>query len=296
MVYYNDNDPFVCLWLRELMKDGRIPEGKVDEKSIKEIQSDDLTGFKQCHFFAGIGGWAYALKLAGWPTDAPVWTGSCPCQPLSGAGKRRGEKDERHLWPVWFSLIEKCRPPIIFGEQVASNDGREWLSGVRTDLESLGYAVGGADLCAAGEGAPQIRQRLYWVAISAIWGLQGTLSRDYAGNRKTKIPRGSQADRAKGSSRDYAGGVVFPDDPGSQPGDKTAKATGYGDSSLSTSFWSNSLLIPCADGKQRRIPVEPEIFPLAHGIPNRVGLLRGAGNSICPEVAAKFIRAVMEIV
>src|SRR5690606_40978082 len=61
-------------------------------------------------------------------------------------------------------IFDQCRPPIIFGEQVASKDGRLWLTGVRSDLEALGYAVGAADLCAAGVGAPHIRQRLYWLA------------------------------------------------------------------------------------------------------------------------------------
>lgn len=59
-------------------------------------------------------------------------------------------------------------------------------------------------------------------------------------------------------------------------------------------FWSDSILIPCADGKQRRIPIEPAFFPLAPGLPGRVGLLKGAGNSIVPQVAAEFVAAFME--
>src|SRR5690606_9334954 len=90
--------------------------------------------------------------------------GSCPCQPFSSAGKRQGERDKRHLWPEFYRLIKECNPPVVFGEQVASPLGRKWLAGVRADLEALGYAVGAADLCAAGVNAPHIRQRLYWVA------------------------------------------------------------------------------------------------------------------------------------
>lgn len=180
MNYYNDNDQFICSWLRELIKDGLIPEGEVDDRSITEIEAKDLRGFVQCHFFAGIAGWPRALDLAGWPSDSPVWSGSCPCQPLSCAGKRKGHADDRHLWPAWFRLIAECRPAVVFGEQVASKDGREWLCGVRADLESLEYAVGAADLCAAGIGAPHIRQRLFWVAVSE----NGRCSRDIAPSRE----------------------------------------------------------------------------------------------------------------
>ena len=159
MVFYNDNSPESCAWMRELIADGLIPDGVVDGRSIVDVREEDIQDFEQCHFFAGIAGWPLALQLAEY--QGPVWTGSCPCQPFSCAGKGKGITDERHLWPEFRRLIDKCRPPIVFGEQVASKLGRAWLSGVRVDLETMGYAVGAADLCAAGIGAPHIRQRLY---------------------------------------------------------------------------------------------------------------------------------------
>jgi DNA (cytosine-5)-methyltransferase 1 len=162
--YYNEIDLKAAAWLRVLISENLIPKGEVDERSIENVRAADLAGFCQCHFFAGIGGWSLALKLAGWPEDRRVWTGSCPCQPFSVAGRRKGEQDERHLWPVFGKLIGECKPSVVFGEQVASKAGRVWLAGIRTDLEGMGYAVGAADLCAAGIGAPHIRQRLFWVA------------------------------------------------------------------------------------------------------------------------------------
>ncbi|WGG61927.1 DNA cytosine methyltransferase [Brucella intermedia] len=161
--YYNEFDPKAAAWLRELIKAGHIAAGDVDERSIVDIRPSDLIGYTQCHFFAGIGVWSYALRRAGWPDDRPVWTGSCPCQPFSAAGKGAGFTDERHLWPHFHWLIENCRPPIVFGEQVASKDGLGWLDLVQADLEGSGYASGAVDTCAAGFGAPHIRQRLYWV-------------------------------------------------------------------------------------------------------------------------------------
>ena len=162
--YYNEIDPFAADWLRELIRAGHIAPGEVDTRSIEDVAPDDLTGFAQCHFFAGIGTWSYALRHAGWADDRPVWTGSCPCQPFSAAGKRKGTADERHLWPIFFRLIHECRPGVVFGEQVASKDGLAWLDLVSSDMEGAGYAVGAVDTCAAGFGAPHIRQRLYWVA------------------------------------------------------------------------------------------------------------------------------------
>lgn len=164
MVYYNEIDPYAAQWLRNLIAAGHIANGEVDERSIQLVDPADLAGFTQCHFFAGIGVWSHALRLAGWPDDRPVWTGSCPCQPFSAAGKGAGFADERHLWPNLHRLISKCRPPVVFGEQVASKDGLEWLDLVQADLQRTGYASAAVDLCAAGVGAPHIRQRLYWVA------------------------------------------------------------------------------------------------------------------------------------
>ena len=241
--YYNENDAFAVAWLKELISDGLIATGDVDDRSILDVRPADLAGYTQCHFFAGIGGWSHALRLAGWPDDRPVWTGSCPCQPLSSAGQQKGHEDERHIWPTFHALIAVCRPPVVLGEQVASKLGREWLSGVRADLEALGYAVGAADLCAAGVGAPHIRQRLWWVA-------------DANGTRQQPSLWGGRC-RATSKTRNNT--------------------------------WGRSTAVPCADGKSRR--VEPGIQPLAYGVSNRMGTLRGAGNAIVPQVAAVFIEA-----
>ena len=161
--YYNEYDPKAAAWLRELIKQGHIADGVVDERSIEDVTPTELLGFTQCHFFAGIGVWSYALRRAGWTDDRPVWTGSCPCQPFSAAGKGAGFADERHLWPAFHHLISQCQPAIVLGEQVASKDGLGWLDLVLSDLEATGYAGGAVDLCAAGIGAPHIRQRLWWV-------------------------------------------------------------------------------------------------------------------------------------
>jgi len=164
--FYNDNEKYVVEWMKNLVAAGLISPGDVSGASIKDIEPWQLIGYTRAHFFAGIAGWHHALNLAGWPKDITTWTGSCPCQPFSIAGKRKGTDDERHLWPVFANLINECGPAVIFGEQVASPDGKTWLAGVQADLEGMGYLFAAADLCAASVGAPHIRQRLYWVAYA----------------------------------------------------------------------------------------------------------------------------------
>ena len=173
MNYYNEFDLAAAAQIQALMDAGLIPKGHIDTRSITDVKPHELKGFIQCHFFAGVSGWSLALQLAGWPADRPVWTGSCPCQPFSVAGKGRGSEDERHLWPAFFGLIRQCRPDTVFGEQVESAIRHGWLDGIRRDVEGEGYALGHVVLGAHSIGAPHLRQRLFWVADRLGSGLEG---------------------------------------------------------------------------------------------------------------------------
>ena len=110
-MYFNENDKFAASWLNNL-----YAGATVDERSSCDVEANDISGFRRVHLFAGIGGWEYALQLAGWPETVPVWTGSCPCQPFSVAGKRKGKSDERHLWPEMFRLVRDCNRGEAGGE------------------------------------------------------------------------------------------------------------------------------------------------------------------------------------
>ncbi len=354
--YYNEWDKDAAAWLRELIRRGLIADGDVDQRSILDVSADDLKGYTQCHFFAGIGGWSYALRLAGWPDDAPVWTGSPPCQPFSSAGRQKGKDDERHLAPHFVGLVGTARPALLFGEQVASaavfgpapkgnRPGFEgappwtWLDDLSDRLEAAHYAVGASDFSSAGVGAPHIRQRTFFGAVrladSNYAGLEGWRQPgcgrafecsagssgvvggmgDSTGGRQWS----SQCDQ-NGNAREHrtgsiAGGMGDAFDIGRQfeSLQRRSDATGMGkggrqqvefsqdgvctsngepSSASSHSPWSTSDWLYCRDGKWR--PVESGTFPLADGIPARVGRLRGYGNAINPWAAKAFIETFIE--
>lgn len=172
MNYYNDNDPHIGKWLRALIDDKLIPDGEVDTRSISDVTAGDVRGFTQCHWFAGIGGWSYALQFAGWPESEPVWTGSCPCQPFSVANVfGKAQSDERHLWPEWLRIIRESHPAVIFGEQVYGAVSKGWLDEVLFDLEEENYACGAMLLRAKDFGFDHERKRIYWYsnAIGQGW-------------------------------------------------------------------------------------------------------------------------------
>jgi DNA (cytosine-5)-methyltransferase 1 len=309
--YYNEIDPAAAATLRELIRQGHIAPGDVDTRSIEDVPPDDLKPYTQCHFFAGFGVWSYALRLAGVPDTARVWTGSCPCQPFSAAGKGDGFADERHLWPAWHYLISQRRPAVVYGEQVASKTADPWVDLVHTDLEALDYAFGAVPFPSAGVGAPHIRDRTYWVAYAASQGPQG---RQPSGQRPA-VERGGEAGglahphgRDSGAERQQRRGEY-----GQQPQD--GGVSGVGDSDYvaqrtqseicggahpnanrsiapghpgpTNGLWAAADWLLCRDGRWR--PVEPGTFPLAHGAAARVGRLRGYGNAINAHAARIFI-------
>ena len=328
--YYNEVDAYAAQWLRNLIAAGHLPDGEVDERSITDVRAEDLKGFSRCHWFAGIGIWPLALRRAGLD-DLPVWTGSCPCQPFSAAGKQKGFEDERHLWPVWFDLIAQCRPPIVLGEQVAS--ALAWLDIVSTDLEGANYAIGTSDLCAAGFGGAHIRQRLYFVVVadalrertrrsSALEagqadprpGTVGQLSsatRSHLGTgglahthggAAAQIREGDdtvygQRSAQRGWEQQPAGARAGGRDGGGvpRPGDAGERAPLPGELAGPHAPLLGRTPVDwlfCRDGKWR--PVEPGTLPLVATHPSRVGSLRAYGNALDLGTAQGFVEAVAE--
>ena len=323
--YYNEFDPYAAQWLRNLIAAGEIAPGDVDERSIEDVRPTELAGYTQCHFFAGIGAWSYALRRAGWPDDRPIWTGSCPCQPFSAAGKGDGFADERHLWPAFYHLISQCRPPVILGEQVASKAIAPWIDLVHADLEAMGYAFGGIPFPAAGVGTPGIRDRAYWMAdaISHSGGRKAPASDHRESQTNGPADRAGGCGGASGRLADSIDQIPprgkleqlhTSGREGQAIGLNACSETTreFRDPGPTNGFWRDADWLGCRDGKWR--PVEPGTFPLAHGTAarvgsrgpdwqtpagaesqgHRVGRLRGYGNAINAEAAVAFIQTVME--
>lgn len=176
--YYSEFDKHAAARLRYLISKGLIAPGDVDDRDMRDVRPDDLRGYTQCHFFAGIGGWSLAARWAGWLDHWPLWTASLPCQPFSIASVNpetaaKGQTDERHLLPDFIRLVAQCDPPIIFGEQVKNAIKWGWLDEAFGSLENLGYACAAAVMPALSVGAAHERNRIYWVADARGEGRQG---------------------------------------------------------------------------------------------------------------------------
>lgn len=256
-VYYNEINPYDVIWLKNLISSGEIPNGDVDDRSIENVRPKDLDGYTSCHFFAGIGGWPLALRIAGWPDDRPVWTGSCPCTRYSNAGKKDGRENEIHLWPTWYGLIAEQAPSVIFGEQVANAITYGWMDEVFHDLENKMYACASAVLRACAVNKDHERRRLFFVA-------QREKHDDYRASAQIQGP-----DERQTLERQKMGDAEFCD------------AATLGKFQV------------CSDGLKRKTFAGITLF--SHGLPDQLDIEQAFGNAIVPKLASEFIAAYMEI-
>jgi len=260
--YYNDFDPYCGEWLKNLIAAGRIPPGDVDDRPIQKVHPDDLKGYDQVHMFAGIGGFGLAARMAGWPDDLPLWTGGFPCQPFSEAGDQKAEEDERALWPELYRLIRARRPDRFLGENVRGIIDLG-LDRVLDDLEKADYTTRPYRIGAFAVNAPHRRERVWMVALANTIGERRHGEQDFTGRDNDNR---TATQRNEGSS-----GVAV-----AVPG--------------IDSPWADASVVVGPDQKRRRFAAG--ICPLGDGVPNRMDILKGYGNAICPQVAGVILNAL----
>lgn len=184
-----------------------------------------------------------------------VVTAGYPCQPFSLAGKRAGDKDDRHLWPHVARIIAECRPQIVFLENVPGHVTKG-LDVVLSTLNALGFDVEWDLFSAAASGAPHRRQRLFILAYSHRAELR---------EQERGRPGHGGASVADANSTRLET---------SRPGKPQTQ-----DTLLERSSWWAT---------------EPDVGRVAHGVSYRVDRLRALGNGVVPAVAARAWRTLME--
>ena len=138
-------------------------------------------------------------------TDFTIWrgridilSGGFPCQPYSGAGKRLGKQDERHLWPEMLRTIREIKPRWVVGENVRGLlnwNGGVVLDEIYADLENEGYEVWTFVLPAASVNAPHRRDRVWVVANTSSIGHQLSVQSKTNKEKGDSLGQGVEHDR-----------------------------------------------------------------------------------------------------
>ncbi len=141
-----------------------------------------------------------------------IIAGGFPCQPFSGAGKRRGERDDRYLWPEMFRVIKEFHPEWVLAENVyglINYKSGDILRQTYADLESEGYeTLPPVVLPACGVNAPHLRYRVFIVAYHGNFGCT-----------RTPVPGGQEREENKNAGR---GGPIMADTDGIGPGGESS--------------------------------------------------------------------------
>ena len=120
-------------------------------------------------------------------------TGGYPCQPFSVAGQRKGETDDRHLWPEVRRIIKQARPRWVLCENVTGHVTMG-LDEVLSDLASEGYSAEPIIIPACAVGAGHRRERVWIIAHSKCSGWEGRVE-NHGVSRGAKTPYSESSNR-----------------------------------------------------------------------------------------------------
>ena len=241
-----------------------------------------------------------------------IVVGGYPCQPFSLAGVRRGDKDDRHLWPEMLRIIQAVRPTWVIGENVAGHISMG-LDTVLSDLETAGYSARCFVIPAVAADAYHRRDRCWIIAHADRKGEpDGTvneqrLERAVMGNAKRD---GSSASEVRGKPQEDGGRS-----PQGQVDAEQSKGTGRPRDGQEVARGSKTQLVANTSGsgcegeprrqsrleptnrnlaKRRFWEPEPAVGRVVNGLSGRVHRIKQLGNSIVPQVAARILWAIKE--
>jgi len=333
MAYYNEIDPFCCEVLRARIADGRLPSGQVDGRDVREVQPDEIPA-GQVHLFAGIGGFAYAARLAGLPDDFDIWTAGFPCQDISTAGKGAGLSGTRS--GLFFEIVRflrgvERRPAWVLLENVPALRTRGF-DRVADEMEAVGYTVGQVVVGAWAVGAPHKRDRV-WIVCGLVHSAVKRLGRggaDGPGESAGLLGAGLESDgrllanprckygrtRGEVAGEHEAAGRNPPCSIDAERSCTVADATGFrctqhperkyqappGERRLQElgSGWPSRPGEPQHEWEAARL-LELPLGGLVDGIPARLvrhanrESLKAYGNSVVPQVAAEVMKAMARV-
>ncbi len=230
-------------------------------------------------------------------------TGGFPCQPFSVAGQRRGNDDDRALWPAMRRVIDEARPRWVVAENVPGFIGMA-LDDLFVDLEALGYETGALVVPAAGVGAPHRRDRLWIIGhLAHAAAPRPPQGRCETGGALWHEARGPEPERLGGGERDWdvpdpasgglrrgsaSGEAGQPAQPRQDVSDADRQRPQRRDERIgSAGEW---LTWTGRESNPGIWSVEPDVGRVAHGVPGRVDRLKSLGNAIVPAVAYEIIR------
>ena len=198
-----------------------------------------------------------------------VICGGYPCQPFSTAGKRAGDKDDRHLWPEVRRLLDEFRPAWFIGENVAGHISLG-LDEVLFDLEALNYTARPFVIPACAIDAPHRRDRV-WIVSHANEGCKsdGSVNAEASELLSVAVLADAAGQRQPGQGQSGKRGCA------AQDGEGQANQ-------------------PFAIRFNGKWPVEPAVGRVAHGVPNRVDRLKALGNAVVPQIPELIGRAILE--
>lgn len=221
-----------------------------------------------------------------------VITGGYPCQPFSTAGRRKGQDDDRHLWPAMLRLIQKYRPTWVIGENVAGHISMG-LDDVLSDLADINYGARTFIIPACAVDAKHRRDRVWIVANAGSkrrnngWDHRegGHILQNLLWDAEESKPEWKGRKRWIGAvSQDVADTSSLGQSGSGKPVERCGtEAPREGETGFSFAI------------SQPRIwPIEPNVGRVANGVPKRVDRLRSLGNSVVPQIPEMIGYAILE--